>query len=115
MLRIIHGYSQRQPVMLPPIPIPQAFALLYLGALANCWQYSFPNAWSEQWPEAWQWTPTGDGSCTTSHLTAFEMVRDGEAISLSTSPLDDFEAPRILPLNSTVTEQWEFDAVSDDG
>ena len=43
------------------------------------------------------------------------MVRDGEAISLSTSPLDDFEAPRILPLNSTVTEQWEFDAVSDDG
>ncbi|KAI9768103.1 MAG: hypothetical protein M1840_005137 [Geoglossum simile] len=101
--------------MLSPTLIPQALIILCLAALAHSRQYSFPDAWSEQWPEVWQWAPPGDERCTTSHLTAFEMAKNGEAISLSTSPLDDFEAPRILPLNSTVTEQWEFDAVSDDG
>src|ERR1700739_3117306 len=65
-------------IMLLPILIPQAATLLYLATPAKGWQYSFPEAWSEQWQEVWQQAPTGDGKCTTSHLTAFEMAKHGE-------------------------------------
>ncbi|KAG6353648.1 hypothetical protein INS49_005356 [Diaporthe citri] len=57
----------------------------------------------------------GDG-CTVSHLTTYEMEKDRKKrVFFSTSPLDDPEAPKMLPLNSTGGEQWEFDGVSDDG
>ncbi|KAL4954432.1 hypothetical protein BDW69DRAFT_194071 [Aspergillus filifer] len=39
------------------------------------------------------------------------MAKPGTPISLPTSPLGDF----IEPLNASVTEQWEFDGVSDGG
>lgn len=54
-------------------------------------------------------------SCETSHMTAFEVAKSGSDLFFSTSPLDDFEAPKILPLNSSTGEQWEFDGVSEDG
>ncbi|KAI9771198.1 MAG: hypothetical protein M1839_002857 [Geoglossum umbratile] len=101
--------------MFSSIPVPQAFALLSLVTFVHGWQYGFPQAWNEQWPEVWQARLSEGAECTVSHLTAFEMAKDKEAISFSINPLDDFEAPRIMPLNSTVTEQWEFDGVSDDG
>lgn len=61
----------------------------------------------------WQHPVTDD--CTTSHLTAYEMQKGREPVFFSTSPHDDPEAPKMLPLNSTGGEQWEFDGVSDDG
>lgn len=43
--------------------------------------------------------------CTTSHLTAFEI----EKIVFSTSSPEDFEALKMIPVNATAGEQWEFD------
>ena len=53
--------------------------------------------------------------CTISHITAYEMEKGRSPIFFSTDPLDDPEAPKMLPLNSTGGEQWEFDGVSEDG
>jgi hypothetical protein len=61
-------------------------------------------------------TDSNPDGCTVSHLTTHEMEKDRrKRVFFSTSPLDDPEAPKMLPLNSTGGEQWEFDGVSDDG
>ncbi|KAL9120106.1 MAG: hypothetical protein Q9187_003340 [Circinaria calcarea] len=93
----------------------QSFAYLSLLSPIHSWEYNFPEQWQSQWPENWQTSLGMDQSCTTNHLTAFAMAKPGEPVFVSTSPLDDFEAPKVLPLNSTVGEQWEFDGVSEDG
>lgn len=57
-----------------------------------------------------------NNTCTVSHATRYSMARQrGAPIYFSTDPLDDFERPRIEPMNSTAGEQWEFDGVSADG
>ncbi|KAI0867262.1 hypothetical protein GGS24DRAFT_495459 [Hypoxylon argillaceum] len=38
-----------------------------------------------------------------------------DTVFFSTSPLDDFELPKIDPPNATAGEQWEFDGISEDG
>jgi len=96
--------------------IPTLLTLLG-SALVQSWEYNFPSAWELQWSSSSssQQILDGDESCTTSYMTAFEVAKSGTDIWLSTNPLDDFEAPKILPLNSSSGEQWEFDGISDDG
>ncbi|EOO03341.1 hypothetical protein UCRPA7_1186 [Phaeoacremonium minimum UCRPA7] len=43
------------------------------------------------------------------------MSKGRSPVFFSTSSTDDFELPKIVPMNETAGEQWEFDAVSDDG
>jgi len=89
-----------------------SFTLLFPSV--RCWNYA---GWSPEWEEHWS---TGkqhvitDG-CTVSHLTMHEMEKGREPVFFSTSPLDDPLAPKMLPLNSTGGEQWEFDGTSSDG
>ncbi|KAK3369533.1 hypothetical protein B0T24DRAFT_580545 [Lasiosphaeria ovina] len=54
-------------------------------------------------------------ACETSRVSAFEMSKGRKPVRFSTSPTDNWELPRIVPMNETAGEQWEFDAVSDDG
>lgn len=57
-----------------------------------------------------------NNTCTVGHATRYDMARQrGAPIYFSTSPLDDFERPRIEPMNATAGEQWEFDGISADG
>jgi len=77
-------------------------------------------AWSETWLGDWKQQQIVLGSditalCTVSHVTAFEMSKGRAPVFFSTSPTDDFELPKIVPMNETAGEQWEFDAVSEDG
>ncbi|KAL4860418.1 hypothetical protein BDV12DRAFT_205086 [Aspergillus spectabilis] len=90
-------------------------ATLHTGALASTWEYSFPGHWEAQWPvgEVINDEDADVTACTTSHIGAFEMAKPETPISLYTGPLDDFESPKIVPLNSSATEQWEFDSGSD--
>jgi hypothetical protein len=82
-----------------------------LTSTAQTWDYSWPEAWAKEWPEIWQ---AGSASnCTTSHMNAFETVKT--PITLRTSPLDTVVGPKVLPLNTTAGEQWEFDAIAADG
>lgn len=64
-------------------------------------------------------TGRGDNCTTVSHMTRYSTARrwreSQRAISFSTSPVHDWEKPRIEPLNSTAGEQWEFDGISVDG
>ncbi|KAI2601878.1 hypothetical protein GGR54DRAFT_645606 [Hypoxylon sp. NC1633] len=53
--------------------------------------------------------------CAISHMKRYDMARRKDDIGFSVDPLDDFEAPRVEPLNSTTGEQWEFDGISEDG
>ncbi|AEO57198.1 hypothetical protein MYCTH_114667 [Thermothelomyces thermophilus ATCC 42464] len=59
-------------------------------------------------------TPSGDHtSCAVSRLSAYEV---GEGpVSFSLSPTEHPEIPKLSTINSTVWEQWEFDAVSESG
>lgn len=95
--------------------------LLFLTSLlplARAWDYA---RWSPEWEEHWSSDLSSEGQqvmtdgCTVSHLTTYEMEKGRKPVFFSTGPLDDPEAPKILPLNSTGGEQWEFDGVSDDG
>lgn len=72
--------------------------------------------WLGEWKE--QQTVLGidaSAACEVSHVTAYEKSKGRKPVSFSTSPTDDPELPRIVPMNETAGEQWEFDAVSDDG
>lgn len=89
------------------------FALLSATSLASSWEYSWPEEWTQHWPLSAE-SSTADG-CTISRLDAFEMEKGRKPVFFSTQPLDDPEAPKMLPLNSTGGEQWEFDGVSEDG
>ncbi|RDL40497.1 uncharacterized protein BP5553_00476 [Venustampulla echinocandica] len=91
------------------------FILLNAAVLVKSWEYNFPENWQAQWTQISQSVLGPDEGCITSHMTAFEVAKPGTDIWFSTSPFDDFDAPRILPLNSSSGEQWEFDGVSDDG
>lgn len=101
--------------MSPFCRVVQILVFLHFIFTAHTWEYNFPEHWQAQWPESWQTNLGADSSCQTSHLTAFEMARAKEPVFVSTGPRDDFEAPKILPPNSTAGEQWEFDGVSNDG
>ena len=91
-----------------------AAAAVISGCLhAYAWEYGFPKQWQTAWQENAQVTLGGD--CQTSRMTAFEKPKSNGDIWISTSPLDDIEAPKILPLNSSSGEQWEFDGISEDG
>ncbi|PWY76062.1 hypothetical protein BO94DRAFT_605321 [Aspergillus sclerotioniger CBS 115572] len=91
------------------------FTLAHAVGLVQGWESTFPQNWPLNWTPQPELNLAGQDSCTTSHLTAYETAGSGADIWLSTSPLDDFESPKILPLNSSSGEQWEFDGVSDDG
>ncbi|KAI4158638.1 MAG: hypothetical protein L6R39_000493 [Caloplaca ligustica] len=43
------------------------------------------------------------------------MEKTRKAVFFAADPLDDPESPKMLPLNTTGGEQWEFDGVSNDG
>ncbi|KAF7163382.1 hypothetical protein CNMCM6106_000332 [Aspergillus hiratsukae] len=90
-------------------------AILSVSHLAACWDYDFPGHWEAHWPYKAQVGLGGMEDCTTSYMTAYEVAKSNVPIWLSTSPMDDFEAPKILPLNASSGEQWEFDGVSADG
>ncbi|KAI0490972.1 hypothetical protein F4859DRAFT_29950 [Xylaria cf. heliscus] len=59
--------------------------------------------------------PLAHRPCSISRMTRYDMARAHESIQFSTNPLDDFEAPSVVPLNATTGEQWEFDGISEDG
>nr|QJY30854.1 Diels-Alderase [Discosia rubi] len=92
-------------------------SILLLSVLlpsASSWDYAgWSPEWGEHWPTEWQQSMTE--GCTVSHLTTHEMEKGRKPVFFSVSPLDDPEAPKMLPLNSTGGEQWEFDGVSEDG
>ncbi|KAK5996290.1 Diels-Alderase cheD [Cladobotryum mycophilum] len=90
-----------------------SLALLSLGSLATAWEYHWPGEWDDKWPVDSE-ASTTEG-CTVSHLDAYEMEKGRKPVFFSTDGLHDPEAPKMLPLNSTGGEQWEFDGVSDDG
>ncbi len=82
--------------------------------------------WAEDWLGDWKRdgqtvllgpnsTNSESEACELSHVTAFEMSKGRAPVFFSTSPTDNFEQPKIVPMNDTAGEQWEFDAVSDDG
>ena len=82
--------------------------------------------WADDWLGDWKrdgqtvlFGPNNTNSdpeaCELSHVTAFEMSKGRAPVFFSTSPTDNFEQPKIVPMNDTAGEQWEFDAVSDDG
>lgn len=48
--------------------------------------------------------------CKTSHLKAFEATTG--PVPFNTSPLDSFEASKLIALNQTAWEGWYFDSVS---
>lgn len=97
--------------MLPfPNTLRSALILLLIETGLS-WDYSWPESWARRWPNIWQYTFSEN--CKTSHMTAFKTVKT--PISLSTSPLDHFDGPKVSPLNKTAGDQWEFDAVSADG
>ncbi|KAH6650454.1 hypothetical protein F5144DRAFT_479806 [Chaetomium tenue] len=93
-----------------------AGAVISASAAASSWEYAWPEEWHQEWPldeqgpDAWS-----SSECTVSRLDAFEMEKGRKPVFFSTDPLDDPEAPKMLPLNSTGGEQWEFDGVSEDG
>ena len=84
-----------------------------LTTLVRCWQYDWPERWNQYWPSDLD-TSVND-ACTISHLTAFEMEKTRRPVFFGTDPLDDPESPKMLPLNTTGGEQWEFDGVSGGG
>ncbi|KAF1937573.1 hypothetical protein EJ02DRAFT_458612 [Clathrospora elynae] len=90
-----------------------AAALFSLCLGTRAWEYNFPRSWEHTWQQNAQ--TVFNGECRTSRMTAFETPKTNGDIWISTSPLDDIEAPKILPLNSSSGEQWEFDGISDDG
>ena len=76
--------------------------------------------WTDDWLGEWKRDQTVLGvnntdGCHISHVTAFEMSKGRKPVFFSTEPTDNFELPKIVPMNETAGEQWEFDAVSDDG
>nr|A0A7L8UVG6.1 RecName: Full=Diels-Alderase ffsF; AltName: Full=Cytochalasans biosynthesis cluster protein ffsF; Flags: Precursor [Aspergillus flavipes]QOG08948.1 FfsF [Aspergillus flavipes] len=86
--------------------------LLSLAITAQSITYDLPSQWDHQWLTQ---QPLGsDTTCTTSHLTAFQMSKTKDPIFFSTGGTDPFLSPKMLPLNSTAGEQWEFDGVSPD-
>lgn len=91
----------------------RGIALLSSVSLATCWEYSWPAEWAQEWPIDAH--ASAEEGCEVSHLNAFEMEKGRKPVYFSTKALDDPEAPKMLPLNSTGGEQWEFDGVSDDG
>ncbi|KAL0941605.1 uncharacterized protein CTRU02_204368 [Colletotrichum truncatum] len=88
--------------------------------------------WPEPWPIAWQdstlsvfalaepqqnplVSKPAQSACQTSNLTAFDMAKGRKVVNFTTNAKENFEEPKIRPLNSTAGEQWEFDGVSADG
>lgn len=82
---------------------------------------SLVHGWEQAWPPHWQENDRSQDQmplskqCETSNLTAFEMIKGRQIVDLTTSAMENFETPKISPLNSSAGEQWEFDGVSDDG
>ncbi|KAK6844096.1 hypothetical protein PG995_014206 [Apiospora arundinis] len=58
---------------------------------------------------------TGDSAYLVSNLTAYEMAKGRQAVDFTRDAMENFETPKIRPLNSSAGEQWEFDGVSADG
>ncbi|KAK5996033.1 Diels-Alderase phmD [Cladobotryum mycophilum] len=87
----------------------------YFALAAQSLTYDLPAQWNPQWLGSEAQQPLGsDTGCKTSHLTAFEMSKTKDPIFFSTGGEDHFVSPKMLPLNGTAGEQWEFDGVSDD-
>lgn len=61
------------------------------------------------------WTEAMGSTCQISNLTAFEMTKGRQVVDFSVDASENFEWPKIQPLNSSAGEQWEFDGVSADG
>lgn len=95
-------------------PVTASTLFFSAASVVASWEYSWPPEWDELWPVDKEALLSSEG-CTVSHMDAFEMEKGRKPIFFSTDPLDDPEAPKMLPLNSTGGEQWEFDGVSDDG
>ncbi|KAK8038476.1 hypothetical protein PG993_006887 [Apiospora rasikravindrae] len=105
-----------------------AYFLLYLAAASA---RASSDVWSESWPMHWS-NPatkglsenqeplvmdeyTGNSACIISNLTAYEMAKGMQAVDFTRDAMENFERPKIRPLNSSAGEQWEFDGVSEDG
>ncbi|KAK8103682.1 uncharacterized protein PG998_010715 [Apiospora kogelbergensis] len=90
------------------------------------------NIWPEPWPIHWHDAATNgfagdlepgllmeahteESSCDVSDLTAFEMAKGRQNVDFTRDAIENFEFPKIRPLNSSAGEQWEFDGVSEDG
>ena len=87
--------------------------LLFAASVVG-WSYDWPAGWETKWiDQSSQISLSSD--CKTSHLTQFEMQKSDAPIFFSTSGTDHFASPKMLPLNRTAGEQWEFDGVSSDG
>ncbi len=95
-------------------------AITLFSSLCACDEVVLDSSASFEWVGDWKQQQVALGldpsaACTVSHVTAFEVSKGRTPVSFSTSPEDDFELPRIVPMNETAGEQWEFDAVSEDG
>lgn len=86
--------------------------LLSLAEVVHSDEYSFSGDWQGYMPDVQLQSPFSK-HCTKSRYTAFETVNT--PISFSTSPLEQFEAPKLRPLNTTSGEQWAFDGTSASG
>ena len=93
-------------------PLRLPWYILY-APWATCWAYAWTKTVDKYWPA--DLDTSVNTECTISHLTAFEMEKTRKPIYFATHPLEDPESPKMLPLNTTGGEQWEFDGVSDDG
>ncbi|KAL8837986.1 MAG: hypothetical protein Q9176_005334 [Flavoplaca citrina] len=92
--------------------VPLTFILLVIHfAVGNANQIS-QQPLTDTFPGNWE-PELGTGSCTVSHLTAFEQASG--PVTFSTSGHDNLDIPRLSSINATSWEQWEFDSVSDTG
>ncbi|KAI1505449.1 hypothetical protein F5X99DRAFT_404932 [Biscogniauxia marginata] len=84
----------------------------------TCMLVGFVHSWPQPWPPHWQQGLDGMPvveECELSNLTAFEMTKGRHVSDFTTNAVENFNTPKISPLNSSAGEQWEFDGVSEDG
>lgn len=97
----------------------RSLALSTLLTTTLAWQFDWPTEWSDKWTLGTGHTQQailGDESCKVSHIGAFEMQKTREpAIFFGSGGKHHPLSPKLIPLNSTGAEQWEFDGVSADG
>ncbi|KAH8168085.1 hypothetical protein CIB48_g160 [Xylaria polymorpha] len=95
--------------------LPLSLFSIASATSAYAWEYGWPDEWGPKWLSPSDQQVLGaDNGCKVSRLTAFEMSKTKDPIFFSTGGLDHFVSPKMLPLNGTAGEQWEFDGVSED-
>ncbi|KAI1076753.1 hypothetical protein F5B20DRAFT_309291 [Whalleya microplaca] len=74
-----------------------------------------PRGWTADWKSEQVVLGSSSEGCTVSHVHRYDIARGRTPVVFSTGAGDDFEQPRISPMNGTAGEQWEFDGISEDG